>query len=563
MLSDTDPLQLSSSRVRNSLSTSNLFFPVTDVPGVKPPSLQQVMFLKQPVRPANLHKLIEHAEGLVDRNRADLERIEQIRATYSNGRSIHAQYKVGPLLGRGAFGEVYEVFDQLTGGRMAMKQLRVQSEHMADELLNEILTMKKLQHDNIIHFFHAEKGDDFQIKMFMELAVGGTLKDKVVKGGLSLSNLVPYLSDVLKGLEYIHSHRYVHGDVKPSNVLLNGEGRCKLGDFGTAKQLHDSKDKIYVLRGSPLYMAPEVINADHELKIGYDTKADIWSVGVIALELVTGRSPFYHIEGAGGMVFMKYVCELTEAPDLSPLFELDPLIFEFVKSCLEPDPEKRPSASELLKSSVFVDVDGRLPAERMLKRARLLHILNKYVAFEDRGSVEEDDICDAYDNDNNPKKREHTATGGKDNGKEKRDGRVLGSVVRSVTEANLLRMTAKGFFSEDDTDDEKEDCVESTAPESSSKPVRVHTRTTVTTDGGRDHSNSRSSSGSSRAALGNFPVILGRSDGTFETIEVEPTRGTSLHIVGEEGGGLARVRSRRAPLMEGDIMPTQYMSSES
>ncbi|KPA75322.1 putative protein kinase [Leptomonas pyrrhocoris] len=330
---------------------------------------------------ALVHIAMQEAEQIVTEMRDEEERIDLIRRTFTNSSS--ERHKIGRRIGSGAFGDVYEVEDTLTGGKMAMKRMRLHDGLLADEVVQEILAMTTLKHENIIQYFYCEKESDTLLRLYMELAPGGTLRDKIREHpGVSLpfEDIVHHLSDICHGLAYVHEQRYVHGDLKTANLLLGTRGRTKIGDFGTAKRLAPHQ-LLYTMVGTPQYMAPEVLTADVEERLGYDFKADIWSLGCIVLEMATGNAPFAHLESAQGMGIIKYLSELTDTPDLSPLFSGNPLVYEFVKSCLDIDPKNRPTAQELLHFDILEGAVASQRAERLVKRAEMLYKLNKYAAM--------------------------------------------------------------------------------------------------------------------------------------------------------------------------------------
>jgi serine/threonine protein kinase/CRP-like cAMP-binding protein len=332
-----------------------------------------------------LHIVVHAAEGIVSRQKEEHDRITAFRETLN--KTKRGEIKIGRLLGKGAFGGVYEVQDVLTNGTMAMKQLKVteSNKDQIEELRNEVETMTTLQHENIIHYFYCQRTDD-HLNVFMELANGGSIANRIKEypEGLPLEVLVPLLRDTMKGLSYLHANSIVHCDIKPANVLLNAEGKAKLGDFGTAKKLKPG-ELLYVMRGTPNYMAPEVMNADIEQNVGFGFPADIWSIGCMVLEMATGKPPFYHVPSTGGpMGLFAYVSELKDTPDLSPLFSKAPVVFEFVKACLEVDPLSRASAKELMNYSLLSGGgQSERAAAKLVARAKLLHTLNKFVAFQD------------------------------------------------------------------------------------------------------------------------------------------------------------------------------------
>ncbi|CCW59840.1 unnamed protein product [Phytomonas sp. EM1] len=329
---------------------------------------------------ALIHIAMQEAEQMVAEMRDEEARIEQLRSNFTN--SAAGRHKVGRLLGKGTFGDVYEVKDTLTSGKMAMKRMQLHEGTVVDEVVQEILAMTSLQHDNIIRYFYCEKESDTTLRLYMELAPEGTLRDRIREHpgvGLPFEEIVQRLTGVCRGLAYVHAQHYVHCDLKTANLLLGTHGRTKIGDFGTAKQLAPGQ-KLYKLLGTPQYMAPEVLMADVSQQIGYDYKADVWSVGCIALEMATGLPPFSHIEQSHGMGIIKYLSELTDTPDLSPLFSGNPLIYEFVKACLEINPEHRPSAQELLHFDILQGMGTSIRAERIMRRAEMLYKLNKYAS---------------------------------------------------------------------------------------------------------------------------------------------------------------------------------------
>ncbi|AYU78357.1 protein kinase, putative [Leishmania donovani] len=330
---------------------------------------------------ALVHIAMQEAEQLVTEMRDEEERLDLIRRTFTN--SSTERHKIGKRIGKGAFGDVFEVEDTLTGGKMAMKRMRLHDGLLADEVVQEILAMTTLTHENIIQYFYCEKESDTLLRLYMELAPGGTLRDKIRETPgvpLPFEEIVHHLSCICHGLAYVHEKSYVHGDLKTANLLLGTRNRTKIGDFGTAKHLAPHQ-LLYTMVGTPQYMAPEVLTADVEQRLGYDFKADIWSLGCIVLEMATGSPPFAHMECAQGMGIIKYLTELTDTPDLSPLFSGNPLVYEFVKSCLDVDPQNRPTAQELLHFDILEGAVASQRAERLVRRAEMLYKLNKYAAM--------------------------------------------------------------------------------------------------------------------------------------------------------------------------------------
>ncbi|RNF25377.1 putative protein kinase [Trypanosoma conorhini] len=346
--------------------------------------------LKKPCNPIQALQCIRKAEEMISQYKLEAERIAQTRETLS--KNSRGAWQRGKLLGKGMFGEVYEATEVLTGGKMAVKEMKLGRRNLQiDQFVNEVSAMCNLRHPNIIHYFYCEENKEEKvIRVFMEYASGGNLQQLLkTKGKLNFKEFQSLLRDVVEGVAYIHSMNYVHGDLKTANVLLSAEGKGKIGDFGTARHVQEG-ELLYKMQGSPLYMSPECLAASDRdedgVLIGYSFPSDVWSLGCIALEMATNKPPFSHLKNVTGPVgLLAYVTNLHDTPDLSPLFDGPPSVVEFVSACLNPDPSKRATSSQLLQMSIFsetTDEDMR-SALKALKRAQLLHVLNNFVAFEE------------------------------------------------------------------------------------------------------------------------------------------------------------------------------------
>jgi len=257
------------------------------------------------------------------------------------------QWRKGGLIGVGAFGKVYEAMNSKTGELIAVKQVTLEDDtnsESAKELQNEIQLMRKLRHRNIVQLLGTERVGS-TLSILMEYVPGKSLDSILGRyGQLAEDVTCNYTKQILLALEYCHSKRVVHRDIKGKNILVDQTGCLKLADFGSAKAFHNRESKAAPGRTynyTPLWTAPEVLLGD------YDTKVDVWSLGCVIIEMTTAKPPWseqnfenpfralYHIGNSGA---------IPKLPD-----HLSEAGLEFILLCLQRDPEKRASASELLK----------------------------------------------------------------------------------------------------------------------------------------------------------------------------------------------------------------------
>jgi serine/threonine protein kinase len=197
---------------------------------------------------------------------------------------LGGRYSIVRLLGRGGMSDVYEAFDMVTANSVAIKVVRSGDPDIARRLSQEARALESFEHPGLIRLLDVgETGD--QAYLVMELITGTTLAQTLRGGALSsreTANLGARLADALA---YVHERGVVHRDVKPSNVLLSEDGDPWLGDFGIA-MLHDASvlTATGATMGTVSYMAPEQLE-DHQV----GPAADIWSLGIILLECLTGR----------------------------------------------------------------------------------------------------------------------------------------------------------------------------------------------------------------------------------------------------------------------------------
>ncbi|KFP98397.1 Mitogen-activated protein kinase kinase kinase 2, partial [Haliaeetus albicilla] len=257
-------------------------------------------------------------------------------------------WRLGKLLGQGAFGRVYLCYDADTGRELAVKQVQFdpdspETSKEVNALECEIQLLKNLLHERIVQYYgFLRDPPERTLSIFMEYMPGGSIKDQLKSYGALTENVTrKYTRQILEGVHYLHSNMIVHRDIKGANILRDSAGNVKLGDFGASKRLQTiclSGTGMKSVTGTPYWMSPEVISGE-----GYGRKADIWSVGCTVVEMLTEKPPWAEFEAMAAI--FKIATQPTN-PQLPP--HVSDHARDFLKRIFI-EAKLRPFADELLR----------------------------------------------------------------------------------------------------------------------------------------------------------------------------------------------------------------------
>uniref|UniRef100_A0A8C7GGU7 Mitogen-activated protein kinase kinase kinase 4 n=1 Tax=Oncorhynchus kisutch TaxID=8019 RepID=A0A8C7GGU7_ONCKI len=259
-------------------------------------------------------------------------------------RKVTFKWQRGNKIGEGQYGKVYTCINVDTGELMAMKEIRFQpNDHKTiKETADELKIFEGIKHPNLVRYFGVELHRE-EMYIFMEYCDEGTLEE-VSRLGLQEHVIRLYSKQTTTAINVLHEHGIVHRDIKGANIFLTSSGLIKLGDFGCSVKLNNAQTmpgEVNSTMGTAAYMAPEVITrAKGE---GHGRAADIWSLGCVLIEMVTGKRPWHEYEHNFQIMYKVGMGHKPPIPE-----KLSTEGKDFLGHCLESEPKQRWTASTLL-----------------------------------------------------------------------------------------------------------------------------------------------------------------------------------------------------------------------
>ena len=313
---------------------------------------------------ATTKRRVSDGEGI--HGEASRAPVTRDNATRRDGRArlTSLDVELGEQLGRGSYGTVFRAAAAKVGGPCAVKILPWGPADVTADMKRELKLMQRCSSDYLIRA-HGAFSKPKELWIVMELCTHGSLLDvmRATEHTLTEAAVAAACRDACHGLHYLHTHakgRVIHRDIKCANLLLSAEhgGRVKLADFGVAAQLNSTASKRNSVIGTPHWMAPEVVQNGH-----YDARADVWSLGIAAMEMAQARPPLIHVRPVLRVMF-------SIAQNPPPTLD-EPALFSdalnaFVAATLVKDANERPTADATLRHPFLAGIGDDTSALRLL-----------------------------------------------------------------------------------------------------------------------------------------------------------------------------------------------------
>ncbi|KAK9411135.1 serine/threonine-protein kinase PAK 7 [Crotalus adamanteus] len=242
-------------------------------------------------------------------------------------------------IGEGSTGIVCIATEKHTGRQVAVKKMDLRKQQRRELLFNEVVIMRDYHHENVVDMYNSYLVGD-ELWVVMEFLEGGALTDIVTHTRMNEEQIATVCLSVLRALAYLHNQGVIHRDIKSDSILLTSDGRIKLSDFGFCAQVSKDVPKRKSLVGTPYWMAPEVIS-----RLPYGTEVDIWSLGIMVIEMIDGEPPYFNEPPLQAMRRIRD----NVPPRVKDLHKVSSVLRGFLDLMLVREPSQRGSAQELLR----------------------------------------------------------------------------------------------------------------------------------------------------------------------------------------------------------------------
>ena len=255
------------------------------------------------------------------------------------GKILSDRYELQRPIGRGGMADVYEGFDLRFQRSVAVKVFKREDEDMLRRFIREAHMMARLSNPHLVSIYDSGESPIDGVTWYylvMPCMEGGTLRARIRRSPLSLQEACRSVGEIAAALDYIHSQGIIHRDIKSSNVLLDAEGHCYLSDFGIARRTTDATQMTTTgnVLGTVDYIAPELFEINHRA----DARSDLYSLGVLLFEMVTGQLPF-SAENQIALVSMHMNKRPPSPRSISQ--QISPQVERVILKGLEKKPEQR------------------------------------------------------------------------------------------------------------------------------------------------------------------------------------------------------------------------------
>ncbi|KAM4713209.1 serine/threonine-protein kinase PAK 5 isoform 2-T2 [Anableps anableps] len=250
-------------------------------------------------------------------------------------------------IGEGSTGIVCIASEKHSGKQVAVKKMDLRKQQRRELLFNEVVIMRDYHHENVVDMYNSYLVGD-ELWVVMEFLEGGALTDIVTHTRMNEEQIATVCLSVLRALSYLHTQGVIHRDIKSDSILLTSDGRIKLSDFGFCAQVSKEVPKRKSLVGTPYWMAPEVIS-----RIPYGTEVDIWSLGIMVIEMVDGEPPYFNEPPLQAMRRIRD----NLPPRLKESHKVSSVLRSFLDMMLVREPSQRATAQELIQHP-FLKLSG-------------------------------------------------------------------------------------------------------------------------------------------------------------------------------------------------------------